>query len=240
MPNHVKNVIKMKGITNLPLFSKDEDGKRYFDFNKLIPMPESMNLTSGSSETVAIMAALDAIKKSLGRCNVAIQFKGLFNNDLEERIKSHISSDWNKENTREELIELGLKYITNAALYGSTSWYDWCRKNWGTKWNAYSYEEISENEISFETAWCMPEPVVAKLAEMYPEAEIEHWWADEDMGNNSGYMHYENEETYGGFDETDTEAYETYVKCWGATNCLYKDEDGYWQRRNCEECSGCD
>ena len=32
MPNHVKNVVKMEGITNLPLFV-EEDGKKCFDFN---------------------------------------------------------------------------------------------------------------------------------------------------------------------------------------------------------------
>lgn len=34
MPNHVKNVVKMEGITNLPLFV-EEDGKRRFDLIKL-------------------------------------------------------------------------------------------------------------------------------------------------------------------------------------------------------------
>ena len=40
MPNHVKNIIKMKGITALPLFTKKEDcdGKMVpaFDFNTII------------------------------------------------------------------------------------------------------------------------------------------------------------------------------------------------------------
>lgn len=47
MPNHVKNVVKMEGITNLPLFV-EEDGKKCFDFNKIILMPESLNIESGS------------------------------------------------------------------------------------------------------------------------------------------------------------------------------------------------
>lgn len=47
MPNHVKNVVKMKGITNLPLFV-EENGKKCFDFNKIILMPESLNIESGS------------------------------------------------------------------------------------------------------------------------------------------------------------------------------------------------
>ena len=44
MPNHVKNIVKMEGITKLPLFKTeyDEYEKRdvvCFDFNKIIPMP---------------------------------------------------------------------------------------------------------------------------------------------------------------------------------------------------------
>ena len=31
MPNHVKNVVKMEGITNLPLFV-EEDGKKCFEY----------------------------------------------------------------------------------------------------------------------------------------------------------------------------------------------------------------
>lgn len=52
MPNHVANVIKMEGIKNLLLFSADDDGKQYLDFNKLIPMPESLNIESGYASVI--------------------------------------------------------------------------------------------------------------------------------------------------------------------------------------------
>lgn len=39
MPNHVRNVIKMQGIIELPLFRAYDDGSKGFDFNKMIPMP---------------------------------------------------------------------------------------------------------------------------------------------------------------------------------------------------------
>lgn len=63
MPNHVRNKVKMTGIANLPLFTTktDEYTKEqftFFDFNKLIPMPESLNIESGSSEDVVIEAVL--------------------------------------------------------------------------------------------------------------------------------------------------------------------------------------
>lgn len=46
MANHVRNIVKMKGIASLPLFSKE--GALVFDFNKLIPMTEPLNPKAGS------------------------------------------------------------------------------------------------------------------------------------------------------------------------------------------------
>lgn len=58
MPNYVKNIVKAEGICRLPLFS-EENGKRYFDFNKIIPMPESLNVDAGSVTDSAIVYYLD-------------------------------------------------------------------------------------------------------------------------------------------------------------------------------------
>lgn len=38
MPNYVRNIVKMKGIADLPLYN-ERPGEKYFDFQKLIPMP---------------------------------------------------------------------------------------------------------------------------------------------------------------------------------------------------------
>ena len=54
MPNHVRNIVKMEGIAALPLFVI-EDGEKRFDFNKMIPMPESLNIESGSMTNEAII-----------------------------------------------------------------------------------------------------------------------------------------------------------------------------------------
>lgn len=79
-------------------------------------------------------------------------------------------------------------------LYGDRNWYDWCRANWGTKWNAYGYEDgfdySQSNPLEFLTAWSAPHPVMQKLSEMFPEIEITHEWADEDIGMNCGRHSY--------------------------------------------------
>lgn len=240
MPNHVVNIVKMEGITKLPLFKmeydeyKKEDVMR-FDFNKLIPMPETLDMVSGSIETLAIEAVVRKLNKRRYGFQQGYVESKMSDDEYDKRVKSH-------GKTEEELLDLGLQYIANKVKYGATTWYDWRVENWGTKWNAYENEQIDEDTIKFETAWSSPEPVIAKLAKMYPDAVIEHWWADEDMGSNTGYKRFyhgqETESCY--YDTCSNEAYDTYITCWGETECLHKDEDGNWQRHSCENCHGCD
>lgn len=231
MPNHVANVIKMKGIKELPLFSIADDGKQYFDFNKLIPMPESLNIESGSMEDVAI----EAVMRKLSRARYSFCEKNYRKMDDDEFKRRSYGR------TENELEKIGLRYISNKVLYGATTWYDWCCDNWGTKWNAYGFEFLDDETIKFETAWSCPEPVILKLAEMYPEATIEHWWADEDCGSNSGHRTYENGDVYGDYDDQcSSDAYEHYDFCWGGSNCIYQDENGNYCKHDCETCHGCD
>ena len=231
MPNHVKNIVKMEGIAKLPLFTV-EDGKECFDFNKIIPMPKSLEIEDGSQEDIAI----EAVMRKLSRENYSFRRRDYCKMSDEEFQKRCY------KRSEDELAKIGLQYISNKVLYGATTWYDWCCNNWGTKWNAYSNEQEDEDTISFETAWCNPEPVMLKLSEMYPEAIIEHWWADEDMGSNDGYRVYQGGKIIEGdyCESCSSEAYEIYIKCWGESDCLYQDEDGNWNHYDCDTCHGCD
>ena len=44
--------------------------------------------------------------------------------------------------------------------------------------------------IKKKTAWSAPHPVLEKLTEMFPDIELEHEWADEDIGQNCGRYSY--------------------------------------------------
>lgn len=71
-------------------------------------------------------------------------------------------------------------------MYGDRNWYDWCWKNWGTKWNAFEGSvDYDTKEIIFSTAWSFAEKVVGKLAELTKQ-EIFAEYADEDLGSNVG------------------------------------------------------
>lgn len=79
---------------------------------------------------------------------------------------------------------------------------------------------------------------------MYPGARIEHWWADEDTGNNTGYRIFEEgketEESVGYYENCSKEAYSCYELCWGEMpKCYHKDENGNWVQHDCKGCTGC-
>jgi len=234
MPNHVKNILTMKGISKLPLFAESEKGKR-FDFDKIIPMPPSLNLESGTMEDIAIEAVLRAVAETQYGFERKKARPVMCDDEYKRRLESC-------GKTEEELLEMGLQYITNKVRYGATTWYDWCNAHWGTKWNAYENDIIDSDTITFQTAWSCPIPVIIQLSKMYPDLQVEIWWADEDMGSNTGHaVLVSGELTEGGdFENGSSTAYAAYIHCWGESDCLCQDDNGNWQHRDCELCHGCD
>jgi hypothetical protein len=97
--------------------------------------------------------------------------------------------------------------------------YHWCINNWGTKWDAFGYDEATDysnnNELWFQTANSAPNLILKKLSQMYPAIKFTHQWADEDLGRNCGERTYQNGEMISEyFPETEKEAYEFSAKVW--------------------------
>lgn len=61
--------------------------------------------------------------------------------------------------------------------------YTWCKENWGTKWNAYDAIVKTKDDwkfvIHFQTAWNIPEPIIKKLFEKFPDVDINFVAADD-------------------------------------------------------------
>lgn len=253
MPNWVKCRLKMDGLNDAPLFTVDERGEREFDFNKLIPMPEALNMDSGYIETMAIRAYLTfGDNEMLVKAEKTVLFIGHRGIPEDYKISMDDLTEYceSRNMTTDALLEIGKQYCVNCLEHGSTTWYDWRISKWGTKWNAKDTEVISDDMIGFETAWSAPIPVIRKLSEKYPDRVVMLEWADEDMGFNVGQIALQNGDL--ALDECGceicnnvpdggtSEAYEIYEKLWGDTKCLDRDEDGKLYQRNCEDCDGCD
>ena len=192
MPNHITNILRIEASEELTaqikseIRSVDEDGEtRHIDFNKILPMPESLNITSGSTTSNGI---------------AILQYRA----GDDTAIRGIMGYAWGKEfDTPEDIIEHMIvkgsanleeaqKALDNERLYGCRDWYGWSTSNWGTKWNAYSTNDTDVDEVSFETAWSNPYPVIVALSVKYPEAVFHMRFADEDFGHNVGEYSLQN------------------------------------------------
>ncbi len=60
--------------------------------------------------------------------------------------------------------------------------YEWCVRNWGTKWNFGDVslrEENNELNYSFQTAWSIPMPVLFKMSKMFPSLTFSYYGDEE-------------------------------------------------------------
>ena len=91
--------------------------------------------------------------------------------------------DFYSPNALNDAKQLADTYHHNLQNYGVTNWYEWCPKNWGTKWNACdphvdeivksSDGEAYQVNIFFNTAWSYPEGIFEELSRQYPELLFE-------------------------------------------------------------------
>ena len=60
----------------------------------------------------------------------------------------------------------------DAQSAGDRHWFQWCSRNWGTKWPASNFEGRRINndtyDCRFGTAWTTPHPVILALTTAYP------------------------------------------------------------------------
>jgi len=178
MPNWVFNKIRFYGdqkeIEKLKAFVNTEETT--FDFNKIVPMPKELNLDHGSTEVISTNCAI-ARRKGLNTC-------------------ADLNAPWTNKMTFDEWANLGEKYLANLDKYGATTWYHWCCRNWGTKWNACEPIWHGDNFVSFNTAWSAPIEIYQKLTELFPDVAFEVEYADEDLGSNCGTISWSQKESF--------------------------------------------
>ena len=216
MPNHVINRLefecseeRLKEILSAICYDDSSEAERTgigtIDFNKITPMPSSLDIESGSSTDRGINLYLTSV-------NPSVRYYGKEKMDpvaftsLVERLNGsrsflrHNAALTPEEiqnatlyHSEDELLQLGKTAVENLMQYGATTWYDWRTRGdtWNTKWNSYNaYDYNGGNEICFQTAWSAPHPIIEKLSAMYPEVTIKHRWANEDLWQGCGSQTY--------------------------------------------------
>lgn len=226
MPNHVTNIIEIKGdLTRVKaLFEavkNDKHGLGSIDFNKIIPMPPELDIEEGSKTSRGLKAYKDFIevytfngqKEAFDLLNIP---------EKSEQAFLRVRPD-----TDRATWDLGKQAFQNEQKYGTPTWYKWRIKNWGTKWNAYGCDDgvqFDGKSLRFLTAWSPPQPVIAKLATMYPNLDFIHQFASEDIGVNCGEDEYHNGSLCGEYRPAGQEAVDYANGLWNLDG-MEEDED---------------
>lgn len=156
MPNHITTHLSIIATPTLikELTEKVKLNENLFDFNGIIPMPEELKQTISPVKIVATTTEADEINNK------------------------HVPDEWNSKKYQAISTE---EHQRRVRLYRADNWYDWSRRRWGTKWNAYDVYRIATSEtnivVSFDTAWSIPEGIFDKLEEL--GYELHYYWYDE-------------------------------------------------------------
>lgn len=104
------------------------------------------------------------------------------------RIEAQNRAEINVLDFSNEGFEQFIMMVKNKRYHNYFHVMDFTRKMWGTKWNAYDFDELGSDEtkIIFQTAWSNPKPVLIELSKKLPNEKIYVTYADEDIGSNCG------------------------------------------------------
>ena len=199
MPNWTWNKVVCKKQLLDKLVDKTDDVYS-LDFNKLIPMPESLEIVADSFEEKAVASYYLSLNKT-DKCelhdeleNTKLDFYGNYwekyknyirdykdnPNKLEEVNKSFDKMEKKDYRNITNLTELGKLYVFNILNFGNSQWYDWCCNHWGTKWNVLNDVDVKYNksfkkyEIIFHTPWSPPYGIIYAYSQLCNEKDF-HW-----------------------------------------------------------------
>ncbi|NCB64199.1 MAG: hypothetical protein EOM52_11480 [Clostridia bacterium] len=202
MPNHITNEITFgTDSAALAAFQKmltemraDDGPLGSIDFNKLIPMPRSLNIESGSRTNAGLDMYIAFLKESR---SVALQGLTFTPKAHEVAVQRHLAKFTAKKDADLEVWELSEQAFQNIQKYGCATWYEWAPQHWGTKWNAYDCCPLGpqSHTMRFLTAWNGVPKILEALSKKYPDQRITYRWADEDIGYNVGEMTFEKGKT---------------------------------------------
>ncbi len=195
MPNHVTNVITFKNIPIerlnqiLEAIKSDNEGLGSIDFNKIIPMPDTVfkgNLGPVEREKYGTNNWMDW---SIANWNTnwnAYEFE-----PYNYEYNMNVSQSEKPEATDSLIRDL----MVNFAEAGDVISYEQAREIFQNEVDFGEIEHSSnENVIAFDTAWSAPHAVLKQLSRDYPEVRIQHQWFEEVFGFNVGVCEYQNGE----------------------------------------------
>ena len=161
-----------------------------FDFNSVTPMPPELEIEESSAVTTgydALYGDWTEPAKYWTWKEAAAKLGYPFPLESREQLLACIRS----LDCAEMYLGAARQYQENIEKHGFGSWYGWCKKHWGSKWNAEdSKVEAGPDAITvrFTTASSFPKPLVKALSKKWPVLEIRVQYADEHLRWGGDYI----------------------------------------------------
>ena len=239
MPNFVKNKIivgkKEYGKILVDKYScYDTSSKLMFDFNKIIEMPNELEVEFSTKSNIGIGLYMTYINPNIsyyGNESSKVcrdEYLTMLNklNDKTLLLSNFVFSmqeikTYLKKYDENELLNLGRIQIENIKKYDAINWYEWSIKNWSTKWNAEELE-VSEDfkTISFQTPWSPAINVIIEMSKQNPKIKMAFLYSNEDIGYGVGYMLLQNGviDFKGSFPDYSIDSYKLAFDLWGCSD----------------------
>ena len=178
-----------KDKKELAKFKKENFNDNTLTFQKAAPMPEELNITSGSSTNQAI-ALINANNGDYKDIDKMLDYQWTakdcgFTKNATLKTKRNKIIKYLKENTTVNEMKEGQQALDNLKKYGYKDWYNWRINNWGTKWDACEggmRDSEWEVEATFDTAWAPPTPWLEKVSAKYKRLKFTLEYSEEGMG----------------------------------------------------------
>lgn len=178
MPNHVTNKVSAPAHVLQSLIN--ESGK--IDFNTILPFSGQFSwnwIDCAAEEAAEVITA-----------------QPLNDHPLIASLQRSNRTSVDVLKLSDEGFEQFVQMLRNKRSCGHFHRMDFARDVWGTKWNAYDQViDLDAGEISFDTAWSCPIPVLKELSKRHPDEEIIVRYADEDLSSNCGTVRLKAGET---------------------------------------------
>lgn len=202
MPNHVTTIINAPSHVLSALVGTDENNEQVIDFEKILPIPKFVERATGVIDSDVLEKFKAFMPKNypsiyfhvglnIFETSYVMEFRHRNGKKLGQKYLEDVLQKFVAENTdiAPSVLEGFVASMISKALTGCLDGYEWRIQYWGTKWNAYECVIDTDNEeVTFDTAWNFPAPVLVALSVKFPNEIIKARYADEDIGVNCGEL----------------------------------------------------
>jgi len=169
--------------------NKDKKDSEQKFLQLFYPIPETLHIAEGTTTDCGMAVVLAQKYNDFSKIDEIMQYEWVKKDKTiktrEDLIAYLLEPTELGEKTPMANVEEGELAIENIKEYGCRSWYDWCVKNWGTKWDL----DISDVQVhGFNmtiysmTAWSPCLEGVTEISKDYPLLHFQVDYAEPGMG----------------------------------------------------------